>query len=241
MQNLSLLAVPDVPRVHKGDDIAEIILERMPDLEERDIIVIAQKIISKAEGRICDLRNVVPSSDALELAQKTGRDAKLCQVIIDESEKILEVKGKVIVTQLRNGMVCTSAGVDKSNLDSDSGNKIVLLPEDADRSARIIREKIESVLGKHISVIISDSLGHPSRQGAVGQAIGFSGISGVSKMKGEDFYGNASGSVVNVVDQVASAASILMGQANEGQPIIVVRGMQYERDTDSDISSVIIS
>ncbi len=241
MKSLSLHAVPDIPRVQEGDDLAQIILDRMPDLEEKDVIVIAQKIISKAEGRIRDLRDVEAGAEALDLAQRTGRDARLCQVIIDEAAEILEVKGKVIVTKLRNGMVCTSSGVDKSNLDSDEGNKVVLLPIDADKSARVIREKVEAVLGKQIAVIVSDSLGHPSRQGAVGQAIGFSGISGVSKMKGEDFYGNASGAVVNVVDQVASAASILMGQSNEGQPIIVVRGMEYDRDTDSGISSVIIS
>lgn len=241
MKSLSLHAVPDVPRINEGDDIAQIILDRMPDLEEKDVIVIAQKIISKAEGRIRDLRDVEAGAEALDLAQRTGRDARLCQVIIDEAAEVLEVKGKVIVTKLRNGMVCTSSGVDKSNLDSDEGNKIVLLPIDADESARIIREKVEAILGKQIAVIVSDSLGHPSRQGAVGQAIGFSGISGVSKMKGEDFYGNASGAIVNVVDQIASAASILMGQSNEGQPIIVVRGMEYDRDTDSDISSVIIS
>ncbi len=241
MKSLSLHAVPEIPRIQEGDDIAQIILDRMPGLEEKDVIVIAQKIISKAEGRIRDLRDVQAGPEALELAQRTGRDARLCQVIIDEAAEILEVKGKVIVTKMPNGMVCTSAGVDKSNLDSDEGNKVVLLPLDADKSARVIREKVEAVLGKQIAVIVSDSLGHPSRQGAVGQAIGFSGISGVSKMKGEDFYGNASGAVVNVVDQVASAASILMGQSNEGRPIIVVRGMEYDRDTDSDISSVIIS
>jgi len=240
MKSISLHAIPDVPRIQKGDDIAQIIFERMPDLEENDVVVIAQKIISKAEGRIRDLRDVQPTPEALELAQRSGRDARLCQVIIEESAEILEVKGKVVVTKLRNGMVCTSAGVDKSNLESDNGNKVVLLPEDADKSAREIREKLESLLGKEVAVIVSDSLGHPSRHGSVGQAIGISGIAGLDKAKGADFYGNSTGAIINVVDQVASAASILMGQSDEGQPVVVVRGVKYQRDLNAGISSVII-
>jgi coenzyme F420-0:L-glutamate ligase / coenzyme F420-1:gamma-L-glutamate ligase len=240
MDTMSLHAIPGIPHINEGDDIAQIIFDRMPQLEDNDIVVIAQKIISKAEGRIKDLRNVSPSQEALDLSQRTGRDARLCQVIIEESVEILEVKGKVVVTKMRNGMICTSAGVDKSNLESDGGNKVVLLPDDADGSAKLIREKLEGLLKKEIAVIISDSLGHPNRQGAIGQAIGFSGIAGLEGAKGKDFYGNSSGAIINIVDQIASAASILMGQSNEGQPVIVVRGMKYQRDLDSGISSVII-
>ena len=209
-------------------------------MEDGDVVVIAQKIISKTEDRIIDLRDLTVTTEAEELAKKTGRAAPFCQAIINESAKIVETKGKVIVTDLPNGMRVTSAGIDKSNIDTDGGNKIILLPEDSDVSAKTIYDTIKQETGKTIPVIINDSLGHPYRGGSIGKAIGLHGIAGLETPKSVDLNDNSSSPIINRVDELSSAASILMGQGNEGVPVVVIKGAKYTPSETSSIDEIII-
>ncbi len=242
MQSLKISALDDIPFINEGDDLAEIILSKYPNIEDGDIFIIAQKIVSKAEGRIIQLSNLTVSKEAQKLADRTGRDPRFCQAVINESSQIIEVKGKVIVVKHKNGMVCTSAGIDKSNIDSKEGNQVILLPEDPDRSARVIRENIERSTRKQIAVIINDSLGQPNRQGSTGQAIGFSGIKPFppTNERRTDFYGNPSNPMNNIIDEIASSASLLMGQSNEGRPIVVLKGLKFTRDLQAKLSDILI-
>lgn len=234
-----MYGIDNIPIVREGDDIADLIFESGFELKKDDILVIAQKIISKAEGRVVNLRDVQPSNEAIELSRLTGRPADFCQVVIDESKSILAVKGRTIVTESRNGMKLTSAGIDKSNIEGD-GN-LVLLPEDSDISASRIRRNIIARTNFNVAVIINDSLGREDRHGSIGNAIGLSGISGIKREDTEDLHGRRMTPMINIADEISSAASILMGQSNNGIPIVILRGVQYHVDENSSINDLIIN
>lgn len=237
---ISIFPIQNIPLIEKGDDIIKIILNSNFPIENNDIIVIAQKVISKIEDRIVFLDTICPSKNAISLSKKTGRDARFCELILRESKEILEIKGKNILVRHKNGMICTSAGIDKSNLSHNkNNNKVVLLPINSDKTAKKIRESIEKKLNKKIAVIISDSLGSPDRKGAIGKAIGFSGIKGVIQNKTKDCYGNPISPTINIVDRITCAASVLMGESNEKQPIIIVRGVNYTRDLQSSLKDIL--
>lgn len=238
-QQAEIIGVENIPNIELGENIADHILENYQGLEDGDAIVIAQKIISKAEGRVLDLSKLEVSTEAQKLSQMTGRPAKLCQAIIQASSSIIETKGKVIVTIMPDGMTVTSAGIDKTYIDTDGGNRVILLPEDSDQSATQIRSDLESKTGKKLAVIISDSLGHPYRGGSIGNAIGVSGISPLSHEKMTDSFGNSINRIRNVADPICAAANIIMDQAGD-IPVVVVRGMEYERSETSSIKDLII-
>ena len=159
--------------------------------------------------------------------------------MLDESTRIVEVKGKVIVVEHKTGTICTSAGIDKSNL--EDADTLLLLPINSDKSAEGIRVLIESKTGKRIAVIVNDSGGSPYRQGAIGEAIGFSGIKALYESKTKDLFGNPCASSVNVVDQLSATASLLMGEAGEGTPVIVIRGVSFQRDENAKLRDILIS
>lgn len=237
-RQVAFITIAEIPPVKPGDDLASIILQAFPYFEENDILVVAQKIVSKAENRFARLSEVIASEEAHELARLSGRDARYCQLVLAESNRIIEVKGKVIVVEHRTGTICTSAGIDKSNLeDTDT---LLLLPINSDKSAEALRIAIEQHTGKKIAVIVNDSGGSPYRQGAIGEAIGFSGIKGLYAPNTADLFGAPCSPCVNVVDQISATASLLMGEAGEGTPAVVVRGIPFERDEKATLRDVLI-
>ena len=198
-------------------DLAELIANYV---EDGDIIVIAETLIAKLEGRILNKEDIKPSKEAIELAKKTGKDPKVVQAIIDEANEIIKVGKNFIITETKHGLVCANSGVDESN-----SLGIKLLPKDPDKSAEMIRKRIEEITNKKVGVIISDSVGRPFRKGSVGIAIGVSGIIALWDRKGEkDLFGRELKSTeVAIADELASMANVVMGEANEGIPIAIIR------------------
>ena len=238
--NIKLIGIENIPLIGEGDDIADLILNAMAEedinIENGDIFVIAETIISKAEGNKINLKTIKPSPKAFELAEKTGKDPYLVESIIQESNEILKVGPDFIISETKHGFVCANAGIDESNVEDGLATPI---PEDPDKSASIIREKIENLTEKEVVVIISDTQGRAFREGAIGTAIGISGMSALWDRKGEkDLYGRELQTTsIAVADELASAASILMGQANEGIPVVIIRGVNYVKDLKNDYST----
>ncbi|TAK33685.1 MAG: coenzyme F420-0:L-glutamate ligase [Chloroflexota bacterium] len=231
---VSLLAIPGIPMVKPGDDLGALIHEAVQaagmSFQDDDILVVAQKVVSKAENRLVCLDQVVPSPRAQELAGITGKDAQLIQVILDESNEVLKVRSGLIVVEQRLGFVCANAGVDRSNIQqADGGEVVALLPEDADASARQLRARIEDLTGRHIAVIINDSHGRAFREGTVGVALGVAGLRALQDRRGEpDLFGyRLQITEVGFADEVSAAASMVMGQADEAAPAVIVRGLPY--------------
>jgi coenzyme F420-0:L-glutamate ligase / coenzyme F420-1:gamma-L-glutamate ligase len=233
---LTLTPLPGIPKIAAGDDLAEIILGGLEraglSLEDGDILVVAQKIVSKAEGRLVNLRHVTPSPRAYELSQATQKDPRLVEVILSESREVLRTRPGVIIVEHRLGFVCASAGVDHSNIGvdvADLDNWILLLPEDPDRTACLLCRKLEQAAGAQLGVMIIDSHGRAWRNGTVGVAIGLAGVPGVQDLRGQPdmFDFRLQITQVGVADELAAAASLVMGQAREGTPVVHVRGFPY--------------
>ena len=233
---LVLTPLTGVPLIRAGDDLAAIILTALERtglaLQDGDILVLAQKIVSKAEGRLVDLRRVTPSARALELAEVTRKDPRLVEVILGESREVLRVRPGVMIVEHRLGFVCASAGVDHSNIGVDPAeieDWILLLPEDPDRSAQRLRERLQSTSGAAVGAAIIDSHGRAWRIGTEGVAIGLAGLPGVVDMRGwpDLFDFRLQITQVGVADELAAAASLVMGQAGEGTPVVHVRGFPY--------------
>ena len=235
LHQMTLTAVPNIPLVQEGDDLAAFIVKGLASvdlaLQASDIIVVAQKVVSKAEGRRVRLNSVQPGSEAVALAQRMGKDPRLVQVILGETREIVRAVGAVLVVEQRNGLICANAGVDRSNVEQDAeGETVLLLPLDPDASARHVRDRLLELTGVRVAVIINDSHGRPWRAGASGVAIGVAGIAPLEDRRGErDLFGyELQHTIVALADQAASAASLLQGQGDEGRPVIVVRGLSYE-------------
>jgi coenzyme F420-0:L-glutamate ligase/coenzyme F420-1:gamma-L-glutamate ligase len=231
MSTITLQSLAGIPLVKEGDNIATLIVnsavQEGVSIENGDIIVIAQKIISKAEGATVKLSEVTASSEAQKLAEQTGRDARLCQLYLDEASEVIAVKGRMVITKHKLGYVGSSSGIDRSNIAPHVEGIVVLLPKNPDASAAKVRIDVKQLIGKTISVIINDSCGRDHRDGSVGMAIGVAGIDVLRIDKKVDLFGNPSTSRIAVVDEVAAAASLLMGQANEGVPVVVAKGVIY--------------
>lgn len=231
MSQITLIAIPGVPLIHPGDDLAAILLDRArkADLhfQDGDVLVLCQKIVSKAEGRLVRLADVSPSEEAQALAQETGKDSRLVELILREARDLLRARPHLIIVEHRLGWVCANAGIDRSNVAQPEDNgAVLLLPLEPDRSAQRIRERVKAATGAEIGVIINDTHGRPFRNGAVGVAIGVAGIRALSDLRGQpDLFGyHLQTSVLGTADEIASAASLLMGQADEGRPAVLVRG-----------------
>jgi coenzyme F420-0:L-glutamate ligase / coenzyme F420-1:gamma-L-glutamate ligase len=233
---LTLTPLPGLPLIRPGDPLADIIVSSLAAAEivlrDNDILVLAQKIVSKAEGRLVSLSTLTPSARALELAEKSGKDPRLVELVLRESNEVLRVRQGSLIVEHRLGFVCASAGIDHSNVDGRGGNPddwVLLLPENPDRSAAEIRRQLEKTSGKRLGVMIIDSHGRAWRIGTVGAAMWLSGLPGVVVERGwEDLFGyHLKITVVGVADELAAAASLVMGQAAEGTPAVHVRGFPY--------------
>jgi coenzyme F420-0:L-glutamate ligase/coenzyme F420-1:gamma-L-glutamate ligase len=231
-----LVAVEDVPLIHAGDDLAGIILDAITraelSLKPRDVLVVAQKIVSKSEGRLVRLEDVEPSQRAVEIAPVVEKDPRLVEIILRESREVLRMRAGIIVVEDVRGLVLANAGVDASNVNADGGNdSVLLLPADPDASAARLRAELEARTGIDIGIVINDSIGRAWRNGTIGTAIGMSGLPGLLNLRGApDLFGRELRTTdLGLADEIAAAASLLMGQADEGWPVILVRGVPYER------------
>lgn len=235
--SLVLTALLGIPVIQRGDDLAEVTISGLSDigitLSHGDVLVFAQKIVSKSEDRFVNLDEVTPSSRAKKLADETGKDARLVEVILKESVRVVRTRENLIIVEHRLGFVCANAGVDHSNVTSPGGQPgewVLLLPENPDASAMRLRKEIQDSTGGNIGVLIIDSHGRAWRLGTVGVTIGIAGFPALLDMRGEpDLYGDTlMVTQVGLADEVAAAASALMGQADEGRPIVHVRGLPYK-------------
>jgi len=225
--------------VAQGDDLAALIDAGLKKaeltLESGDVLVLAQKIVSKAEGRLIHLRDVTPSAEAERLGAETEKDPRLVQLILDESDHVLRSRPGLIVVEHRLGFVCANAGIDHSNV-AEADDAYLLLPADPDGSARRMRDHY-AARGFDLGVLIIDSHGRAWRNGTVGLTIGLAGLPGVVDLRGEeDLFGyELRVSEVAAADELAAAASLMMGQADEGYPVVHVRGFPYPlRDAQLD-------
>ena len=233
---LTLEPLRDFPLVKPGDDLAEIISGSLKKnghkLEDSDILVLAQKIVSKAENRFVNLSTVQPSAEAEHYAALTGKDPRLLELILSESQSVLRTRKNLIIVEHRLGFISANAGIDHSNVDGSWGDAedwVLLLPENPDRSAAKIRKALEQDTGKKIGVLIIDSHGRAWRLGTVGMTIGLSGLPGLVDLLGKSDLFNYRLRITQVAaaDELAGAASLVMGQANEGTPVVLVRGFPY--------------
>lgn len=234
---LTLNPVVTIPMIQPGDDLGEIInnsLKEMPLLlEDGDILVLAQKIVSKAEGRLVNLNQVEPSDRALDLARTTEKDPRFVELVLQESKEVLRSRPGTIIVEHRLGFVCANAGIDHSNVHGPWGRPedwVLLLPEDPDRSAESIRLRVQELSGvSAIGVMIIDSHGRAWRNGTVGVTIGLSQVPGIVDMRGKpDLFGyQLRVTMIAAADELAAAASLVMGQAAECVPVVHVRGFPY--------------
>ncbi len=234
---LTLTPLFGIPFIRSGDDLADIILNALDRaelaLQDGDILVIAQKIVSKAEGRWVNLHTVTPSPRAIELAREIDKDPRLLELILQESNTVLRTRPGTIIVEHRRGFVCANAGIDHSNVageGDESEEWVLLLPEDPDASARVLRQCLETASGARLGVMIIDSHGRAWRLGVVGVAIGLSGLPGLVDLRGQtDLFGyQLRVTQIGAADELAAAASLVMGQAAEGTPVVHVRGFPYE-------------
>lgn len=234
--SLTLTSLKNIPLIRRGDHLADIILKSLhesnQELQDDDILVLAQKIISKAEGRMVNLASIHPSPRAIQLGEETEKDPRVVELMLQESSEVLRSRKGVIVVEHKLGFVCANAGIDHSNVmgAGDSNEEFVLLlPEDPDTSAKQLRNQILRSTGKRIGVMIIDSHGRAWRNGTVGICIGLSGIPALVDERGwHDLFGyTLKATIVAVADELAAAASLMMGQAAEGTPVVHVRGFPY--------------
>jgi coenzyme F420-0:L-glutamate ligase/coenzyme F420-1:gamma-L-glutamate ligase len=230
---LSLTALPGVPTVTPGTDLVRLVLDGLAQAEislaEGDVLVLAQKIVSKAEGRRMRLADVSPSGRARELARLVDKDPRLVELILEESREVLRARPGVLITLHRLGFVLANAGIDASNVEGDGEESVLLLPADPDGSAEHVRRGIADAAGVAPGVIINDSFGRAWRLGTIGTAIGLAGLPGLVDLRGRP---DRNGRVLRVsevaaADELAAAASLLMGQGEEGRPVVHVRGFPY--------------
>jgi coenzyme F420-0:L-glutamate ligase/coenzyme F420-1:gamma-L-glutamate ligase len=234
---VKVIPVENLPLIKKGDNVAELIFkaaeEQNTPLQEGDVIVVTHVAVSKAEGNVVNLDDVVPSERAEEIAQQTGKEPAVVEVILRETKEIVRMGKNSLIVETKNGIVCANAGVDRSNVEGE--RNLVLLPKDADASARNIRQEIKRLAGCDVAVIVSDTHGRPLRRGEINVAIGVAGIKAIRDRRGEkDLFGYVLRvKQTAVADELASAAELVMGQADEGVPAAIVRGYSYRRDENA--------
>lgn len=232
VRRVSMMVVPDIPFVREGDDLAALIVEAASDAGEPlvpdDIVVLAQKIISKAEGRAVGLGDIVPSERAVSLGRDAQKDPRLVELVLREADRVLRVRPGVIIVEHKRGWVLANAGIDRSNVEGGDRDRVLLLPVDPDASATAIRKRLKLICGFDVGVIVADSIGRAWRLGTIGTAIGASGVKCLTDLRGRcDLYGRLLETTeIGSADEIAAAASLLMGQGAEGSPVVVVRGLK---------------
>lgn len=234
MKSLSLIALHGIPEVRAGDSLSALILSAIADndcvLEAGDILVVAQKIVSKAEGRCVRLDTVRPSPRAEQLARTAQKDPRVMELLLGESTQLLRVKPGVVIVEHRLGFIMANAGIDQSNMDpSDPASTALLLPQNPEASARRLRDEIAAARAVEIGVVVIDSFGRAWRNGVTGIAIGVAGVPALIDMRGKLDRNGRELRVTQIAaaDELAAAASLLMGQADEGLPVVIARGFPY--------------
>ncbi len=235
-RGFEVIAVAGIPLVRPGDDLVRLLGDALGALDlgpvaDGDVLVVAQKIVSKAEGRTRRLDAVTPSARALELAQSLEKDARLVELVLSESRRIVRAARNTLIVEHRLGYIMANAGVDQSNVGPDSEAVALLLPEDPDASCRRLRDGLRERFGADIAVLMNDSFGRPWRNGVTGVCLGAAGLRVLHDRRGApDLFGRplmitqiASG------DEIAAAASLLMGEADEGIPAVLIRGLRFDR------------
>jgi len=233
MNRVEVIGVTGLPTIKEGDDLAKMVCEATErqgtPIQNGDIIVITHVVVSRAEGNVVILDNVVPSDFAKAFAQRFNKDPNLIEVILRESRSIVRMGDGKLITETKHGLVCANSGVDQSNVPGK--RNVALLPEDPDRSAQEIRRKIRKLTGKDVAVIISDTHGRPLREGEINIAIGVAGINPIRDRRREkDLFGyTLKIKRTAIADELSSAAELVIGQAGEGIPVAIIRGYSYPK------------
>ncbi len=231
---VTIFPLRDFPFINPGDDLESILVTELGKiiLENDDILIIAHTIVSKAENKVYNLDEVNPSSFAQQIGEFQDKDPRKIEVILQESSEIIRMNEHVLITATKHGFICANSGVDKSNT---PGETVIGLPDDPDLTARRIKKRVLQELGKNIAVIISDTFGRPLRVGTVNVAIGVAGINPVDDLRGrKDLFGyELKSTVVAKADEITAAAGLVMGQADEGTPVIIARGVEYTQTVAS--------
>ena len=234
---LTIAALDGIPQVQPGDDLCALLIAALEGNgstpRSRDIVVVTSKIVSKAEGRFVDLAALEPSELARELALITRKDARLVEVILREAVEVIRAKPNVLIVATRHGLILANAGIDQSNLDAaDHGRRVLMLPAEPDASAKRLKERLDAHFHADIGVIISDSVGRPWRLGTVGLAIGAAGVPALWDRRGEKDLSGRPLEVTEVAfaDAVAAVAVLAMGEAAEGRPAALVRGLDWSAE-----------
>lgn len=240
---VEIIGVEGLPIIKKGDDLAELICEAARSqgnpIKDGDIIVVTHVVVSRAEGNVVDLEQIVPSEFAKTVAKELGKEPALVEVVLRESKGIVRMGDGKLITETKHGFICANSGVDRSNV--SGGGMVVLLPENPDRSARRIRKRIKTMTHKDVAVIISDTHGRPLRDGEINVAIGLSGIDPVRDRRGEkDLFGYVLRiKRTAVADELCSAAELVIGQADEARPVAIIRGYSYSQSEDGSAKALI--
>ncbi len=230
----SVTPVSGLPMVQPGDDLCALILEALAaqalQLVDGDVVCLAQKIVSKAEGQLVAIASVTPSAEAEALAAETDKDPRLVELILRESTEVMRKKPGVLIVRHRLGMVGAHGGIDQSNVDHASGEQALLLPEDPDASAAALRDALQTATGRQVAVIITDSHNRPWRMGTIGGAIGTAGLTVLDDHRGgHDIYGRElKVTLINRADALAAAATLVMGETTERIPLALIRGLPVE-------------
>jgi len=236
---LSIAPLRSIPLVQAGDKLSGLILDALAEENilpaDGDILIVAQKIVSKSEGRTVRLDTIIPSQEAIKLAGETGKDPRLVELILSESTEVVRTAPGVIIVRHRLGIVSANAGIDQSNINHIEGECALLLPEDPDQSARELREALLKLTGKNFGIIVSDSMNRPWRLGTLGYAIGSAGITVLDDRRGEaDIFGRElKVTISNRADSIAAAATLIMGETSEKIPVALVRGLAAEDSAQS--------
>jgi coenzyme F420-0:L-glutamate ligase/coenzyme F420-1:gamma-L-glutamate ligase len=232
MGTVKVIAVENLPLISKGDNLGRLIVQaaekQNTPIQEKDVIVVTHVVVSKAEGNVVNLDEVVPSQQAKEISAKTGKEPALVEVVLQETKEIIRLNKNSIITETKSGIICANAGVDRSNVSGD--RNVVPLPKNPNVSAQNIRQEIERLTGANVAVIISDTHGRPFRMGEINVAVGVAGIKPIRDRRGEkDLFGYVLKiKQTAVADELSSAAELVIGQANEGVPAAIIRGYNYQ-------------
>lgn len=243
MKIVQIIGIENLPIIKRGDNLAELICraaeKQGTPIQQGDIIVVSHVIVSRAEGNVVNLKEVVPSEFAKSVAEKLGKDPRLIEVILRESKGIARMGNGKLITETKHGFICANSGVDKSNVPEKE--TVALLPKNPDVSARKIRKEIMRFTGNDVAVIISDTHGRPLREGEINIAIGVAGISPIRDRRGEkDLFGYIlKVKRTAIADELASAAELVMGQANEGIPAAIIRGYNYPKSEKAKATELI--
>jgi coenzyme F420-0:L-glutamate ligase/coenzyme F420-1:gamma-L-glutamate ligase len=245
MNPVQVIAVEGLPLIGKGDNLAQLICsaaeKQHTPIQNGDVLVATHVAVSKAEGNVVNLDKVVPSKKANEIAKKTGKDPALVEVVLRESKDIVRMRDSVLITESRQGFICANSGVDRSNIEGE--RNVAPLPRDPDLSAKKIRQEMKKLTGCDVAVIVSDTHGRPFRMGEVNVAVGVSGLKPIRDRRGEkDLFGYVLKiKQTAIADELASAAELVIGQANEGIPVAIIRGYNYPKSDTAKATELIRS